>query len=456
MTAFSGSTYGAAIAPVMARPYRLTGRKVGILGDSIPNGVGASQTDRAFPQVLPKLLSSSIVNPLGFGMVVSGHSGFRAFEVEPFLYSDIFAGGCDTVVFEPGTNDAALGTTMVDYAACMLRMFKAAKARGLRIVVCTVPPHGATFAASVRTLTDAYNVWLRLVVPSFGILVDIYHGMVLPSNGGYINAALAFDQTHPNDMGHLLYARLIDAAIRNNTFAPAQLIDGFSTLNMIANPYFLTNSSGWNLQGGGTGTATWSRITDSTGFFTTGSAYEMDGADAGVQTLQVYVNSFGGLGTAWNPGDTLAITCKMQVQDVSGDWDAKNITNSLFGGTAYGNITVNNVNAVSGYPVNALIADAKVQHPGRLVSPGLYQFGPDVRAVRGTGRHHRDAAMDRRQGAGRLALQVPVRRARDNQSHHERAGHGPGGSLIQAPPASAERLASWHTAPISPTSARAK
>jgi hypothetical protein len=256
------------------------------------------------------------------------------------------------------------------------------------------PRYNAGGGVSVRYRVDIQNYWLRQVVPKYGTLIDLYHILLDPTTG-YMNAtyastaaalaggyATANDTTHPSNFGHRAITQEIVRVVTTGGSYPnvLRIVDGFSigppgssVFNLLSNPWFQANTTGWALQtGGSTGTPnSVTRVTDTTGLIEIGSFLELDVGTTANRDI-IYSTT---LSSGFTAGDVLSFSAKMQVQDVSGDWQTKNYqaggnSSGQFG--AYGEVfVVNGTNA-------ATIAQLGFQHIGTPVG-GVYNFGPGLK-----------------------------------------------------------------------------
>jgi len=299
----------------------LLGRKIGFLGDSITNRSTADVSNRAFPDQTLEMLGVAAA-PFGSGSVLSGHPGATSDQIAPYLISDIIAGGCKHVIMLEGTNDAGSLVPVATYADNMLAQFEVAKRAGLGLTVLTVPPRGtnASPTSAQNTLIDAYNAWLRVIVPKYGFLVDVRTALQDPTaslnrlRGIYDSG----DGVHPNSLGHWTMAVEIARVLRVQ-FKRPQILDGFSAFNLISNPYFFGSSAtGWYERPSGTGTApTYSYVTDATGALNKGVFREMDFAPGGTSGNRAYATV---VSSGFSAGDTLAFTGKLQIEDPNAAW----------------------------------------------------------------------------------------------------------------------------------------
>lgn len=347
---------------------RMFGRRIGFLGDSIFNGSSAANSNQALANQTLEQVGSAAVAKIGAGSVLSGHPGFRSDQIAPFLGSDIIGGNCDVLVTLQGTNDTGQGVSVGTYAANMLAQFKQAKQAGLALVVLTIPPRGSNASPTAAQLSaiDQYNTWLRLVVPQYGTLVDIHKALFNNSNG-FLNAIYdSGDGIHPNSLGHWLIAQLTAAAIKTAVARPL-LLNGLSTFNIVTNPYFLTGTAGWFEQPGGTGTVpVYTRPADTTAFLSSGNWLEMDFDGTALGGSRTYATAI--TTAAWSIGDTLAVTGKVQLVDVSGNWQT---VGPGAAGTASVGLKVTNQGGatVSGSP----LPQTGLGYP---IGSSTYNFGP--------------------------------------------------------------------------------
>lgn len=353
------------------------GRRILFLGDSITNGSSAGSSLRAYPAQVIEQMGSAAFAGLDRGSKVSGHPGERSDQMMSALAEELGAAEYDTLVTLQGTNDTGqwgqtdlFGRTIgiATFSANMLAQFRAAKEKGLALVVLTIPPRGNNAAPTATQLAaiELCNAWLRMVVPQFGTLVDVHKALVNATNtNNYISASYdSGDGIHPNGLGHWLMASQVVQALRSTTYR-SRIIDGFTTLNLVSNPHFLTATTGWFEQPGGTGTApTYSRIADTTGFLDTGNWLEMDfdgTASGGIRTYATAIAS------GWSVGDTLALIGKVQLLDTSADWQAKGPCGT---GTAALSVRMTSGGAnITGGP-------SPINSQGYLASTGVYNFGP--------------------------------------------------------------------------------
>jgi hypothetical protein len=339
----------------------------GWIGDNIT----ATKLDFPFPQLVPSMLGTGIAPPAGAVPVVSGHPGKTSAEIAPFLQKDLIDAGCDTIILLAGAHDAEQNVPIASYASTMLGMFDAVRKAGAKLFVLTVPPpRNDENGEASRLAIDIQNYWLRQTVPQYGTLIDIHPVLIDPDTGYLVGAYWSKETGRLRNSGHFAIAQEIVRVLRAPVAAVPEIgrvVDGYSTFNLVSNPWMQAGTSGWALSPSSSGTGYASRAADTTGLIEIGAFLELDvgGSDA---SDYCYFQSFGkSYGTAWTNGDVLALSAKMQIADLSGDWLVQNV---IYGGAAFGDVLV--VNGNTGWPIERL----GVQWPGNQVDEDVYNFGP--------------------------------------------------------------------------------
>ncbi|WP_404713969.1 SGNH/GDSL hydrolase family protein [Sphingomonas sp. MMS24-J13] len=339
----------------------------GWIGDNIT----ATTLDFPFTSLVPSMLGTAIAPPAGARPVVSGHPGKTSAEIAPFLQKALIDAGCDTIFLLAGAHDAEQNVPIASYAATMLGMFDTVRKAGAKLFVLTIPPpRNDEDGETARLAIDIQNYWLRQTVPQYGTLIDIHPVLVDPDTGYLIGAYWSKETGRLRNAGHFAIAQEIVRVLRAPVMALPEIgrvVDGYSTFNLVSNPWMQSGTAGWRLSPNTTGTGYLSRAADTTGLIETGAFLELDvGGEEAADYCYFY--SLGkSYDTAWTNGDVLAFSAKMQVIDLSGDWLAQNV---IYGGTAFGDVLV--VNGNTAWPIERL----GVQWPGTLVEEGVYNFGP--------------------------------------------------------------------------------
>jgi lysophospholipase L1-like esterase len=175
--------------------------RVVFLGDSITENWGIAD---------PALFVHGVLN--------RGISGQTSEQMLVRFQSDVVALRPRVVVILAGTNDIAGNTgpnSPQDFRSAIMSMAQIARANGIRVVLCSIPP---TAAFNWRPHLDprpwikSLNSWLR----SYAIrnqlgYVDYYPLLVGPS--GEFRADLSNDGVHPNRSGYRLMRAVVETEI---------------------------------------------------------------------------------------------------------------------------------------------------------------------------------------------------------------------------------------------------
>jgi hypothetical protein len=258
----------------------------------------------------------------------------------------------------------------------MTAMIQQAKAAGLPVIICTVPPRGSSAAAALHQATAAENAWIHFYAPTLGCeIANTYAALVDPTTGYLAAAYDSGDATHPNGLGHQKMAVEVAKAMKrvNARFAYNLITSVLPSGNLISDPLCAggtTQPAGWFEWPGGSGTApTYSLVSDTSGVLPAGRWAQMDfdgTSSGGVRRL-----SSGSLSTGFSVGDTLALVCTTQIEDTSGTWQA-----DVVAGTAAVVPTVINQSgaAVSGLATYSRCAGVKNASGFYDIGPSFYPF----------------------------------------------------------------------------------
>lgn len=361
---------GALASALLPRKSAVFGRRVLFLGDSITNRANAETAAGGFVDQALEMAGYGY-QQLGRGSTVAGYPGERSDQIAARLPALLAAAPYDVVHIMAGTNDVGQGATMVAYSTAMLSAFSLCRRRGIALMVSTIPPRHVNAAptADQRKAQDAFNAWLRLVVPQYGTLCDSNVLLADPLTG-YMLGTYNSDNIHPNSRGHRQLALPIAAALRANR--ARQILSGFSAFNVIANPYFGANATGWFEQPGGAGAAAaYSFVDDTTGVLAQGRWREMDldGSAQGGASNRTYATSLGNVGPseAIRTGDLVALCGKMQLIDSSGDWENYGPGGAGGGASISALLVTNAAVAMSGW-------DSPTQGLGYRSAVGQYDY----------------------------------------------------------------------------------
>lgn len=192
----------------------------------------------------------------------SGINGNRLPQMYDRLATDVFAYNPGWVVFLAGTNDIALSPSQSTLQGNYLRVLNALLDRGIKVIICTVPPGNSITAFQLR-LQGTFNHWLKdLARTQPGVyLADLHATLVEPVAGGYSSSPLlTMDGIHPNTAGAARAGRKVAAVI--NAVVPPVDVLGLGSQNsasalefesLTVNPY-CTGTDG-SVSSGVTGTS---------------------------------------------------------------------------------------------------------------------------------------------------------------------------------------------------------
>jgi lysophospholipase L1-like esterase len=135
------------------------------------------------------------------------------------MHADVVALKPRAVHIMAGTNDIAHNTgpmTAQDSKNNFMAMCEIARARGIRVVLGSVPPASKYWwrpEAQPRTQALAMNEWLRGYARQIGAHYADYAGAFLDARGN-VKRELAKDEVHPTAAGYAAMRPLAEAAIR--------------------------------------------------------------------------------------------------------------------------------------------------------------------------------------------------------------------------------------------------
>jgi len=150
--------------------------------------------------------------------VNKGISGQVSWEMLNRFQTDVIDLDPELVIIMAGTNDIAGNqgpATREEIAGNITGMIDMAKAAGIDVILCSVPP-AADFpwnpGTSPSTRIPALNVWLMEYAEENGIIyADYFTAMANTGNG--MRDGLAYDGVHPNESGYAVMEGIIKAAI---------------------------------------------------------------------------------------------------------------------------------------------------------------------------------------------------------------------------------------------------
>ena len=348
----------------------LPGLKWGFLGDSITNGSNAANFSYAFASQAVGMAGALYARPDSFAAGVPGNTSAQMLaRMDAFL-----ANNPEGIVILAGTNDASQGVSIDTYISNMRQIITRAKSAGCAVIICTVPPKSSSATATVQGAIIAQNMWIRTVTPSLGCEVAHTYSGLVDTTTGYLKASYdSGDGTHPNGLGHIVLGQKVAEAMKRirplTGYAIVNSTTPVGAGNLITDPLSLAGStkpSGWFEQPGGTGSVpTYSLVNDASGALVAGKWAQMDFDASGANT--------GGLRTLASPtlntavGDLVALTVRIQIEDVSGDW-----VNNVGANTAGVSAILVNQSGVTVPGFSGLQRNAGIKSP----TTGFYDIGP--------------------------------------------------------------------------------
>jgi lysophospholipase L1-like esterase len=299
------------------------GRVIGWAGASITNGSSSSNASAtSFRAAVAKISGSARVSNASINGGVAGERSDQIAARVP----GILTSGAQVLVLGPdfGTNGAGASRTLAQFQADTISSVTAARAANVPVVICTTIPRGSSAGASVHTLIQTYNLWLRAWAPTQNIPLAECWGAVVDRTTGYLGATYdSGDGTHPNDAGHLAIAQAIAPVIAALiTLPPWPAQSPEPGIGLIANPLMDgagSSPTGWG-DINGTFTGPTYAIVNSTG---------SDGLPAG-RWASMRLNGSGtgnsgfrnfGIGISsskWAVGDKLLAVCYAKASDAGG------------------------------------------------------------------------------------------------------------------------------------------
>lgn len=329
---------GDGITPVAALPRagsqanaQLTGgRRCGFLGDSITNGSNAGP-NRSYAHLTPYIVGTADVarvdDNLAWQSRRDGFPGSTSAQILGQAPAHI-AQGIQAGCLLAGVNDASQGVPLSGFQASIKAIAALYRAAGIPLVVGTVPPRPPSGATTgTRTLTAAYNLWLRTWASANGVrLADVWGALVDPSTGDMAAAYDAGDGTHPNSAGHAQIALAFAAALKQVFPSQPSMVRavtqaGYSPNPLMAGVIGATLPTGYTEVNGSGSARSYATVADASGAL-----------DAG-QWLQVSINAAAETfcnidipltGKTCTAGDHLLICGQVQIEDISG-WAAATV-----------------------------------------------------------------------------------------------------------------------------------
>lgn len=295
----------------------------GFIGDSITNGSSADNTIYAFPYQSCAIAGGAINRP----HTLAGVPGQTSTQILARA-DEVIAEGITGLVVLAGTNDSGSAhyTDPVIYAANIKAIAQKAHSAGIPCIVLTVPPQGTgqTDTMSHRLVSN-YNAYIRMVCNDTNSHVADIHAVLVDPVTGYLKTAYdSGDGIHPNSLGHFYMAQVV-ANIMNQLNPPKSIVDSLdlSDAVCIRNPIMAGTlgpdnlPSGWYAFGA-TGNVSVG-VVAANGSLTAGQWFEIEvnatGNNDSYQTFGYTLDS-----NTYTTGDILAMTARIEVEDIAGNY----------------------------------------------------------------------------------------------------------------------------------------
>jgi len=366
VAAVAGHTAALAALPATyattAQAYYTPGLLWGFLGDSITDGnYGPVAYAYAFPSAAVRMAGGMVAR---LDSLEAGISGARTDEILAATDA-LLAAGIQGLVIMAGTNNVLRADLDPYYVIEMTAIIGKAKAAGIPVVLCLIPPMAASADVAIRNLIDGYNGWLRVAAGRLGCtLADTYTPLVDPTTGGLLTSCNSGDGVHPSQLGHTLMAGAVAKALQKAAGYTSTALNwpvvSKSPTNLAVDPL---NAHAW-VDGGGTGTApARSLVADTSGRLAAGVWHQqdLDGTSAGGEWW-TYPYSYL-ITTGFSAGDKVMVLAHIQIEDVTGTWVADTAAD-----TAHATLEIE-----IGGGGGTVSVGAK-RCPGICTAPGIYEI----------------------------------------------------------------------------------
>ncbi len=206
--------------------------KINFLGDSITEGVGASNIESCYVNQVAKILNCDVNNYGISGTRIARQkkpSSPLSFDLDFQLRAEIIDETADLTVVFGGVNDFSHGDAELGdlnnnspYTFCggLRNLIETLKRRKLEVLF-VLPlgmmgddkPSGEGSQKSNSLMCD-YIDKMKLILKEYNVeYLDLYHFLPLPNKDGGNDYFIDF--VHPNDLGHLLLAEKIVEKIKH-------------------------------------------------------------------------------------------------------------------------------------------------------------------------------------------------------------------------------------------------
>jgi lysophospholipase L1-like esterase len=256
-----------------------------------------------------KLLSGAAIQTVNQGV-----SGEKCSDMLARFASSVLAFHPTVVVIGCGTNDVYTLDSTSEIISSIKSMAQLALAAGITPVLATIPPNNTSvYQSGISKL----NAAIPQLAEQLGILwVDFYGVLVNPANNQYATGYGYSDGEHPTSAGERAMASALLTATKSLQYEWSPYIGRTSTDdgNLMPNPIFLTNTTGWSLFTSvgttltrtlGSGVAGGSNVP---GYFASVTRTSASGASDNIN-LSRYITNF-------TAGDTLVLSGMIQTTGV--------------------------------------------------------------------------------------------------------------------------------------------
>jgi lysophospholipase L1-like esterase len=310
--------------------FAAAGRRWAFFGDSITNGSSASNFFFSYTRQCIDACGQLVARRDYIEAGTSGETSAQIlarFETTLDTYPDVNA-----VSILCGTNDSGAAVAPSVYISNVIQMFSIARNRGLPVIICTVPPRGASGTPEQNKLITAYNILLRMYQKDYGYeLAEVNSALIDVTTGLMLAAYDSGDGVHPNNLGHIQVGQAVASAMmRVSKLSNKQgIVQSVMPVGMLTpdplNARATVLSGGWSEWAGGSGTVpVYTMENDVSGVLVAGRWAQMavNSVSSGTRRLADSHSA------DFSAGDTILITGKIQIEDLSGTWETNCATDA--------------------------------------------------------------------------------------------------------------------------------
>lgn len=333
-----------ALLGIPSWPFPMTRNTIAAVGDSMTARNSFGQGNVAGPtggNMSPPVASPSYLNPTYFHMLpILTHQRIRecggmyavsnswvcwqeSIQLPYVLAMDPLPGACvlccgaaeivDNTSYSFSTNQF-----LIKSMVALLLAF------GVVPILWTIPPINSTVqtvdVATINVRLNQWAVWIRRYAAKNGFPLIDAHTALAQVDGTAIPGTVCADLLHPNGPGHMLIAQQALADGLADIFPPNSLVNTARTTDDLTNLFnngtinlgvFTTSAGGVGTGLTHTGTATFSIVASTSPDELAGNWQQMVVAAGNTASLQAALTS------GWSVGDTLALSCRVQTQNMA-------------------------------------------------------------------------------------------------------------------------------------------